>query len=157
MHIFPVHNTLNNKCPWSTKIISNTICAVYLYASYFVNIIYCYKLPFTMKQLQRRLLSIDVFRALTMLLMIFVNDFDGVEKVPEWIKHAHADEDALGFADVIFPAFLVIVGLSIPFAIKSRLSRGQSRGRVFATILLRSLALLVMGVYHVNLENYSPA
>src|SRR3954463_1398728 len=110
-----------------------------------------------MKQLQRRLLSIDSFRALTMLLMIFVNDFDGVEKVPEWIKHAHANEDALGFADVIFPTFLVIVGLSIPFAIKSRLSRGQSRGRVFGTILLRSLALLVMGIYHVNLENYSPA
>src|SRR3954452_7857125 len=108
-----------------------------------------------MKQLQRRLLSIDAFRALTMLLMIFVNDFDGVTNVPEWIKHAHANEDALGFADVIFPAFLVIVGLSIPFAIKSRLSRGQTKGRVFLAILSRSLALLVMGVFHVNLENYS--
>src|SRR6476661_618388 len=110
-----------------------------------------------MKQLQRRLLSIDAFRALTMLLMIFVNDFDGVTNVPEWIKHAHANEDALGFADVIFPAFLVIVGLSIPFAIKSRLNRGQGTGRVFIYILIRSLALLVMGVFHVNLENYSPA
>ncbi len=110
-----------------------------------------------MKQLQRRLLSIDSFRALTMLLMIFVNDFDGVEKVPEWVKHAHANEDALGFADVIFPAFLVIVGLSIPFAIKSKLNRGQSRERVFLTILTRSLALLVMGIFHVNLENYSPS
>lgn len=110
-----------------------------------------------MKQLQRRLLSIDVFRAFTMLLMIFVNDFDGVQKVPEWVKHAHANEDALGFADIIFPAFLVIVGLSIPFAIKARLKRGQSTGRVFLAILTRSLALLVMGVFHVNLENYSTA
>ena len=110
-----------------------------------------------MKQLQRRLLSIDVFRALTMLLMIFVNDFDGVTSVPEWIKHAHANEDALGFADVIFPAFLVIVGLSIPFAIRSRLNRRQNTGRVFIYILERSLALLVMGFFHVNLENYSDA
>ncbi|TKK64152.1 DUF5009 domain-containing protein [Ilyomonas limi] len=110
-----------------------------------------------MKQLQRRLLSIDVFRAVTMLLMIFVNDFDGVTGVPEWIKHAPANEDALGFADIIFPAFLVIVGLSIPFAIRSRLHRRQSTSRVFIYILERSLALLVMGFFHVNLENYSSA
>ncbi len=108
-----------------------------------------------MKQLQRRLLSIDVFRAVTMLLMIFVNDFDGVEKVPEWIKHAHENEDALGFADIIFPTFLVIVGLSIPFAIRSRLNSGQSNWQVLQYILLRSLALLVIGIFHVNLENYS--
>lgn len=109
----------------------------------------------TMKQLQRRLYSIDVFRAITMFLMIFVNDFDGVKNVPEWVGHAPGNADALGFADVIFPTFLLIVGLSIPFAIKNRISRGQTTSQVFIYILLRSLALLVMGVFHVNLENYS--
>ncbi len=102
----------------------------------------------------KRLASIDVFRALTMFLMVFVNDLDAVPKVPEWIKHVKENVDGLGFADTIFPAFLFIVGLSIPFSIKSRLDRGESRGSIFWHIALRSLALLIMGFYHVNLEDY---
>ena len=73
------------------------------------------------KKLPARLLSIDVFRALTMFFMIFVNDVDGVENIPGWIKHVPARADGLGFADTIFPGFLFIVGLSLPFAIKKRL------------------------------------
>lgn len=107
-----------------------------------------------MKALQQRLQSIDVFRAITMFLMIFVNDFDGVENVPEWIKHAKASEDALGFADTIFPAFLFILGLSIPIALKNRIKRGQTQAQILVYIFLRGLALLIMGFFHVNLENY---
>lgn len=108
-----------------------------------------------MQPKQSRLFSIDVFRAITMFLMIFVNDFDSVEKVPEWIKHAKASEDALGFADTIFPAFLFILGLSIPIALQNRIKRGQTTGQILVYILLRGLALLIMGFFHVNLENYS--
>lgn len=108
-----------------------------------------------MQPKQQRLFSIDVFRAITMFLMIFVNDFDGVEKVPEWIKHAKASEDALGFADTIFPAFLFILGLSIPIALQNRIKRDQTTGQILVYILLRGLALLIMGFFHVNLENYS--
>ena len=110
-----------------------------------------------MQPKQQRLYSIDVFRAITMFLMIFVNDFDGVEKVPEWIKHAKATEDALGFADTIFPAFLFILGLSIPIALQNRIKRGQTTQQILVYILLRGLALLIMGFFHVNLENYSSA
>ncbi|MDQ2751628.1 MAG: DUF5009 domain-containing protein [Bacteroidota bacterium] len=110
-----------------------------------------------MKQPQQRLYSIDVFRAVTMFLMIFVNDFDGVQNVPEWMKHAKASEDALGFADIIFPAFLFILGLSIPIAMQNRIKRGQTEDRLLLYILLRSFALLLMGVFQVNLENYSNA
>ncbi|MGV3599658.1 MAG: heparan-alpha-glucosaminide N-acetyltransferase domain-containing protein [Dyadobacter fermentans] len=60
-----------------------------------------------------RLDSIDVFRAVTMFLMIFVNDFWTLEGVPEWLEHSKAEEDAMGLSDVVFPAFLFIVGLSI--------------------------------------------
>ncbi|WP_423146081.1 DUF5009 domain-containing protein [Rubrolithibacter danxiaensis] len=108
-----------------------------------------------MKQLPRRLLSIDVFRALTMLLMIFVNDVDGVKNIPGWIKHVQADADGLGFADTIFPAFLFIVGLSLPFAIKNRMGKGHSFYALATYILTRSFALIVMGFFHVNLENYN--
>jgi heparan-alpha-glucosaminide N-acetyltransferase len=110
-----------------------------------------------MNQLPKRLLSIDVLRALTMLLMIFVNDASSVGGIPAWLDHAKETEDALGFADVIFPAFLFIAGLSIPLAIKSRLSKGDNTRQVLFYILSRSAALLIMGFYHVNLEGYSPA
>lgn len=108
-----------------------------------------------MKQLPRRLESIDVFRALTMFLMVFVNDLDGIRNVPEWWKHVPDDADGLGFADTIFPAFLFIVGLSLPFAIKNRIARGESTAKIATYISLRGLALLIMGLFHVNLEEYN--
>jgi len=107
------------------------------------------------KQLPRRLLSIDVFRAITMFFMIFVNDVSGVINIPGWIEHVKANEDGLGFADTIFPIFLFIVGLSIPLALMKRMKRGDSFYKTSTYILTRSIALLVMGFFHVNLESYS--
>jgi heparan-alpha-glucosaminide N-acetyltransferase len=108
-------------------------------------------------QLPKRLLSIDVIRAVTMFLMIFVNEAGGLKHIPEWIDHVSADADGLGFADTIFPAFLFILGLSLPFAINNKLKKGESFSQILFYILSRSAALLIMGFYHVNLEDYSPA
>ncbi len=107
-----------------------------------------------MVQTSPRLASIDVFRALTMLLMIFVNDLWSLKNIPGWLEHTAGEADGMGLADTIFPAFLFIVGLSIPFAIQSRLSRGSSSYQSLVYILTRSFALLLMGVFHVNLEDY---
>ncbi|WP_374164514.1 DUF5009 domain-containing protein [Arcticibacter sp. MXS-1] len=103
----------------------------------------------------KRLLSIDVFRAITMFLMIFVNDVAGVRNIPGWIEHTQAEEDGMGFADTIFPAFLFIVGLSLPWALRKRMERGDSSLQLVLHVASRSLALIVMGFYHVNLEAYS--
>ena len=108
-----------------------------------------------MKALPKRILSIDVLRAITMLLMIFVNDVAGVAQIPKWIEHTAADVDGMGFSDLIFPAFLFIVGLSLPFAIQARLKKGDSNTALISYILLRALALIVMGFFHVNLESYN--
>src|SRR6201995_5429144 len=102
-----------------------------------------------MQTLPKRLLSIDVLRALTMFLMIFVNDASGVKHIPQWIDHAPGDADAMGFADTIFPAFLFILGLSLPFAINNRIKKGESSSNILIYILTRSAALLIMGFYHV--------
>ncbi|NCD70020.1 DUF5009 domain-containing protein [Mucilaginibacter agri] len=108
-----------------------------------------------MQKLSNRLLSIDVLRAVTMFLMIFVNDLYLTKNIPLWIDHADGNADALGFADIIFPAFLFILGLSLPFAINSRIKKGESTMQILAYILSRSAALLIMGFYHVNLEEYN--
>jgi predicted acyltransferase len=105
--------------------------------------------------LTRRLGSIDVIRALTMYFMIFVNDLWTDTGIPEWLEHAPGKADAMGFADIIFPAFLFIVGLSIPFSQQGRMERGQSVPVIFGHIVMRSLALIVMGFFQMNMENYS--
>lgn len=99
-----------------------------------------------------RLSSIDILRALTMYLMIFVNDFWTLIDVPKWLQHAKASEDYLGFSDIIFPLFLFIVGLSIPFAIQNRQRKGESNLKIAWHILIRSVSLLIMGVFMVNKE-----
>ena len=100
-----------------------------------------------------RLLSIDVFRALTMLLMIWVNDFWTLTNIPKWLEHASPTEDYLGFSDIIFPLFLFIVGLSIPFAIEARIKKGENLASVLKHIFIRTASLLLIGFFMVNYEN----
>lgn len=94
-----------------------------------------------------RVLSIDAFRGITILVMIFVNALADVNGIPSWMKHAHADEDRMTFVDAVFPAFLFIVGMSIPFAINNRLAKGDSWQKIQYHILWRTLGLLVLGVF----------
>ncbi|MDR1171995.1 MAG: DUF5009 domain-containing protein [Bacteroidales bacterium] len=101
----------------------------------------------------KRIASIDVFRALTMLCMIFVNDLWTLSGVPHWLEHAGANEDFLGFSDIVFPCFLFVLGMSIPFAIESRIAKGQSGLLIAKHIILRSFALIIMGVFSVNMES----
>lgn len=101
----------------------------------------------------KRIVSIDIFRALTMFFMIFVNDLWSLTNVPEWLKHKSADVDGIGFSDIIFPAFLFIVGLSIPFAIKARRKKGDNNLFVLKHIVIRTLALIIMGLFMVNFES----
>ena len=100
-----------------------------------------------------RIASIDIFRALTMVVMIFVNDLWSLKDIPEWLGHMPAKYDGMGLADVVFPVFLFIVGLSVPYAIKVRQKKGQSDSQIAGHVLLRAFALLVMGVFIVNFEN----
>lgn len=102
-----------------------------------------------------RVRSIDAFRAVTMFLMIFVNDLDDVPNTPQWIHHAKWNADALGLADTIFPAFLFIVGLSIPFAFQNRIKRGDYHAPF--RIIMRSFALIFMGFFFSNIDSYSEA
>ena len=100
----------------------------------------------------KRILSIDAFRGITILVMVFVNELAGMRNIPAWMKHMPADADAMSFVDVVFPAFLFIVGMSIPFAINNRLAKGDSFKQLQQHILFRTLGLLVLGFFMVNAE-----
>ncbi|HRI20601.1 MAG TPA: DUF5009 domain-containing protein [Panacibacter sp.] len=101
----------------------------------------------------QRILSIDAFRGITILVMIFVNELAGIRDIPQWMKHMPADADAMTFVDAVFPAFLFIVGMSIPFAINSRLAKGDSFLQLQQHILFRTLGLLTLGFFMVNAED----
>ena len=100
----------------------------------------------------QRIRSIDVFRGFTILVMIFVNDVSGVSGIPGWMKHKPADAGAMTFVDVVFPAFLFIVGMSIPFAINKRLAKGDDFWKLQSHIIWRVVGLLILGVFMVNGE-----
>ena len=84
--------------------------------------------------------------------MIFVNELAGVKGMPAWMEHMPSNGDGMTFVDVVFPAFLFIVGMSIPFAIANRIAKGDNFFQLQKHILLRTLGLLVLGVYMVNAE-----
>src|SRR6476660_10482659 len=100
-----------------------------------------------------RIASIDIVRALTMLLMIFVNDLGSLRNIPGWLEHVERGVDGIGLADVVFPAFLFIVGLSLPYAIDARRKKGESQAQLSWHVITRTIALLVMGVFLVNGES----
>ena len=102
-----------------------------------------------------RIISIDVFRSITMVLMIWVNDFWTINNIPKWLKHAKTGEDYLGFSDVIFPWFLFVLGMSIPFSFENRIKQGEPIFTIWIHIVLRTIALVVMGLFHMNMEMYN--
>jgi predicted acyltransferase len=101
-----------------------------------------------------RIVSIDALRGLVMFLMIFVNDLAGNDKVvPDWMVHfsdRHSTGSGMTFVDLVFPAFLFIVGMSIPFALGPRLARGEAAGRILLHVAIRTLSLLLLGIMMVN-------
>jgi predicted acyltransferase len=106
--------------------------------------------------IQPRVGSVDLVRGLTILVMIFVNDVAGVHGAPPWMKHIEpSTADGMTFVDVVFPAFLFIVGLSLPVALERRMSEVGRGVRLWAHILWRTLGLLIIGVLMVNTESMS--
>src|ERR1700728_1840066 len=104
-----------------------------------------------------RVISIDIFRGLTMAVMIFVNALAEVRGLPRWTYHAHAHEDYMTYVDMVFPFFLFIVGMSLPLSINQRLKRNGSLLALWAHVLVRVIGLLVLGLILANAEKCDPA
>ncbi|MEP6503896.1 MAG: DUF5009 domain-containing protein, partial [Betaproteobacteria bacterium] len=61
--------------------------------------------------------------------------------------------DAMSFVDVVFPAFLFIVGMSIPFALNQRRAKGDDGVALQRHVLGRTLGLVLLGFFMVNAED----
>jgi len=102
-----------------------------------------------------RISSIDIMRGITIFLMLFVNDLN-MDKVPSWLGHMEANFDGMGLADWVFPGFLFLVGMAIPFSLSKRLSAGEGVKDTGKHILKRFLALIIIGVLMLNSGRVNP-
>lgn len=102
-----------------------------------------------------RVLSIDIMRGLTLFLMLFVNDLF-VPGVPAWLVHTEANFDGMGLADWVFPGFLFMVGMAVPFAIQSRYKAGDTFRKVLFHIFIRTGSLLLIGFFMLNSSRLNP-
>jgi len=102
-----------------------------------------------------RLVSLDIFRGLVIVVMTIVNYLSPVKGVPAWAKHRPEALEGYTFVDVVFPAFLFMVGIAIPFALGRRLQRGDSAPALAGKILLRSAGLILLGVITANDHLYA--
>jgi heparan-alpha-glucosaminide N-acetyltransferase len=96
-----------------------------------------------------RILSIDIMRGLNLVLMLFVNDLY-MPGVPSWLGHMKGDFDGMGLADWVFPGFMFMVGMSIPFSVGNRISKGDDKTALLKHILIRTVSLLIIGVLMSN-------
>ena len=90
-----------------------------------------------------RLLSLDVFRGVTIALMILVNS-PGHQFSYPWLQHSAWNGCTL--ADVVFPFFIVIVGISSVLALTNLKTKGFSNQQLFKIIYKRSIYLFFMGL-----------
>ncbi len=104
-----------------------------------------------------RIVSIDVFRGLTMAVMIFVNALASVPDLPWWTYHAHAMEDRMTYVDMVFPFFLFAVGLSLPISVARRLKRNPSLPGLWLHVVLRVIGLVALGLILANAEKADPS
>lgn len=97
-----------------------------------------------MSTLKERLSSLDAFRGLAVAFMLLV-DCPGSWDV-RYPPLIHAHWNGWTPADLIFPSFLFIVGVSIVFALSKRKAAGADRGQIMNRILIRSAVLFILGI-----------
>ncbi|MDB5258107.1 MAG: hypothetical protein JWM14_2802 [Chitinophagaceae bacterium] len=92
-----------------------------------------------------RYASVDILRGLTVAVMILVNNPGSWQHVHPWLLHAKWHGCSL--ADLVFPFFLFIVGLSIVFSLSKALAAGADKNKLALKCIKRSLILIGLGLF----------
>ncbi|MGB1405233.1 MAG: acyltransferase family protein, partial [Flavobacteriaceae bacterium] len=93
----------------------------------------------------KRLLSLDLLRGLTIILMIIVNDPGSWEQV--YSPLLHAEWNGITPTDYVFPTFLFIVGVSIVLSMKKQKELGKDRGALTKKLLWRAFKIYAVGIF----------
>jgi predicted acyltransferase len=91
-----------------------------------------------------RIISLDTFRGLTIAAMVLVNDPGSWSHVYAPLRHAEWNGCAI--ADLVFPFFLFIVGISVAVSFGRRIEAGEEKRDLYIRIVRRALALFALGL-----------
>jgi predicted acyltransferase len=92
----------------------------------------------------QRLVSLDVVRGITVAFMILVNN-NGSERQAYW-PLKHADWNGWTPTDLVFPIFLLLVGITIVFSTQSRLAKGEAKRVLLMHAFERAAILFALGI-----------
>lgn len=91
-----------------------------------------------------RLLSLDVFRGATLAAMLIANNPGSwSHKYPGF---GHASWDGFTFTDLIFPAFVFIMGVAMTFSFARRVAEGGSGKALLVQLVRRTAILILLGL-----------
>jgi predicted acyltransferase len=90
-----------------------------------------------------RLLSLDIFRGLTIAMMTLVNNPGSWNSIYPPLEHAAWH--GLTPTDLVFPFFLFIVGVSITFSLTKRKGRGDDQKKLLLQIFRRGITIFLIG------------
>ena len=91
------------------------------------------------------MVSLDVFRGITIAAMILVNDPGSWSHIYPPLQHA--EWNGWTPTDLIFPFFLFIAGVSMTLSFPARLARGLTRGALALHVLRRSALIFAIGLF----------
>jgi predicted acyltransferase len=91
------------------------------------------------------MVSLDVFRGITIAAMILVNDPGSWSHIYPPLEHA--EWNGWTPTDLIFPFFLFIVGVSLTLSFASRTARGVTRRSLAIHIARRSILIFAIGLF----------
>lgn len=94
---------------------------------------------------RERLKSIDTFRGLCLVVMIFVNFRGGYY----WFFR-HSKWNGLTVADLVFPWFMFLMGVNIPLSLESLLRRDTPPRQIAYKAIRRTLILFALGLFIIN-------
>jgi predicted acyltransferase len=96
------------------------------------------------KPSRERLLSLDAFRGITILLMLLVNNIALDVYTPTQLTHAEWGR-GMNLADLVFPWFLFCVGIAVPFSLASMRARELPDWRIDLRIVFRATVIVLLG------------
>jgi predicted acyltransferase len=91
------------------------------------------------------MVSLDVFRGITIAAMILVNDPGSWSHI--YAPLEHAEWNGWTPTDLIFPFFLFIAGVSMTLSFASRTARGITRGSLAIHVARRSVLIFAIGLF----------
>jgi predicted acyltransferase len=76
----------------------------------------------------------------------------GFDSSVPWLRQqfTHPTWNGFTFYDLIFPLFVFLVGVAMPFSFAKHLDRGEGRGRLYWRICRRTVLLILLGIIYNN-------